>query len=184
MTNDRKTLNFLPTLGILAVLSLAATVPLFLLSQSNQARQQQMVQKYTQELQPWMEKNQAGLETIFTESFPGACETHGKDAESCPSIERSKIASLLSDDLSDFSSTAFIQLSPNERITGLKLSGDIFDIGYEPNGEVVRQLLKGERDSIPWDDYTYSYAGKEIIVPFRDQNQQIIGGVMRRVIEK
>lgn len=70
----------------------------------------------------------------------------------------------------------------------MDLSGSYIEINpYFQNSETnvtrLKLLLKGDLQSISWDDYIEQFPNKEVVVPVRDQNNQVIGAIVRGVIE-
>lgn len=185
MTN-RKHVYPLQAAGFLVGIFLVVSIPLALLSHLNSSRSERIYQAYAQELTPWVEKNRSGLDIIFTELFPGACEANVKQSP-CPSLEKSELMTLISSDLDDFSSTAFIRLYKDGQPRIMRLSGEVEDFYLHGNNEPYREvisMLQGEREVIPWQEYFYSIPGKEVIVMYKDSEGKILGGIIRGVIEE
>ena len=74
----------------------------------------------------------------------------------------------------------------SEGINIIRLSGDstqYYSYPTEKRIEVIK-LLNGEVSELPWDEYTYELPGKEVIVPIRNNQGQIMGAIVRGVIEE
>ncbi|HLL60437.1 MAG TPA: hypothetical protein VK338_01860, partial [Candidatus Nitrosocosmicus sp.] len=130
-------------------------------------RKEKVYNMYSQETQVYMRKNQDELEKIFTNK--------NKDS----------ILKLLSSDLKDFSSTAFLKKTTNGRPLLIRLSGEVQEIYIYPHQKetMILKLLNGQQDKIPWDEYIYELQGKEVIIPFKDKNGKVLGAIVRAVIE-
>ena len=71
----------------------------------------------------------------------------------------------------------------------LRLSGEVYDKNHINNWknnreEKIQSLLDGKVSYIPWDNYTSDLQGKEVIVSVASDSGEIIGAIVRGVIEK
>ncbi len=171
---------------ILGIFVLIGTLVLMGTSLSNK-RKQEVYNKYAQETNIWISQNKEGLRKLFTEVFPNHyCpprETFPPNATYvCPN--QAAIHTLISQDLKDWSSTEFIKESQG-KLWIMRLSGDVIEFNPYPaeKKNLVHELLRKEVQSIPWDNYTYDFAGKEVIIPVMDESNKVLGAIVRGVIE-
>jgi hypothetical protein len=73
-----------------------------------------------------------------------------------------------------------------EGINVIRLSGDMQSFYVYPNENRIEllKLLNGEVPEIPWDDFTYELPGKEVVIPVKNNSGQVIGAIVRGVIEE
>ena len=158
---------------------------LFALSTIDKHRKQAVTLVYASELATYTDQNRANLTTLFTEIFPNEL-CYPSQTNICPKPQTERIASLLPNNLKDFSSTFFVKKGVGGRILLMYLSGEVAEFHiYDPAQKTkVEQLLDGNLDFLPWDEYFSSFPKKEVIVPFRDQNGRVAGAIIRGVIEQ
>jgi hypothetical protein len=103
----------------------------------------------------------------------------------CGSVDQDEIMHTISSDLKDFSSTAFIAINKSGEVMLMRLSGEK-DLLYssDPPTMKIKELLNGSKTELPWDDYTYFYEGKEVLVPFKNNDGKIMGLLLRAVVAK
>lgn len=187
MTSSNK-LDFKITFVILlGIFVLVGALVLVGNSLSNK-RKQEVYNQYAQETNIWISQNKEGLRKLFTELFPNYhCPpwqntTTNTAVYFCPNQDA--INSVVSQDLKDWSSTAFIKENQG-KLWLMKLSGDTSEFNPYPveKKNLIYKLLSKEVNSIPWDNYTYDFAGKEVIIPITDESNKVIGAIVRGVIE-
>ncbi len=146
----------------------------------NRKRAASVYKTYSEESNAYIDKNRAGLEQIFADMQSTSCAF-----SPCGSIKQEDIMNLISDDLKDFSSTGFVAINKSNELMFMRLSGerDLFYTG-DWGASKLKELIKGTRSELPWEEYTYFFEGKEIVVPFRDSQGKITGLLVRGVIEK
>lgn len=187
MSNPRDKLNLLPPILFLGAVFVVGTTISAVLQQLNQQRGQAIVERYTQETLVYIEANQVGLETLFTQVFPDKLCEDKPELISCNAVSQEEIMNIISDDLHDFSSTAFIKDSTHSGILVMSLSGEVSRL-FPPEEEATRQLnrlLDKEVEALPWDHYTrrFGWDTKEVVVPVKTSQGQTIGAITRGVIE-
>jgi hypothetical protein len=186
MKNDSDKLDlFKPAIAIL-VLILLIGGGIFFLNQLDQGRKKAVYQQYKQETDQYIAKNQSALTTLFESvTSLSPCPT----GTNCPTSQPTKdqIDKQLSHDLKDWSSTMFLVKSRStEGINVIRLSGDMQSFYVYPNENRIEllKLLNGEVPEIPWDDFTYELPGKEVVIPVKNNSGQVIGAIVRGVIEE
>ena len=183
---NRKKLNIITPLLILIIISLIIGIVSLFLSSANKKRAERIRDEYTQEARAYISKNQSGLKVLFTEVFP---ETECVVPQACTDTTQDIVMNLISDDLKDFSSTSFLRINTEGEVVHMYLNGFTWvvirsdDTSYNSDEKLV-QLLRGEVDEIPWDDYIpYRFTNKQVIVPVKDSDGRTLGAIMRAVIE-
>lgn len=175
-----KQLNFkgiLSTIFLLAVFIFFATM---LFDGLNKYRAAKLYKEYSSESQVYMEKNKGGLTQIFVDMQNTTCAF-----TPCGSFDKDELMNLISHDLKYFSSTAFIATNKSGVMMLMNLSGErelLF--GTDPMWQKLKELLAGTRTELPWDDYTYVFEGKEVVVPFKNADGKVIGLLMRAAVAK
>lgn len=150
---------------------------------SNQ-RKQKVYQTYAAETKQYIEKNRQGLVKIFTEVFPKKDACYYNKQTPCPYIN-GDLTKYISSDIKDFSSMMFIRKDSTGAIQHLRLSGELaYFYGKYETEQRVLDLLNGTVESIPWDDYTYSFPQKELVMPVKDDKGKVVGAIVRGILEK
>lgn len=182
MKGDEFKLNlFGPLIFLMTFAVFVASLFLFF-SKLSDNRKQAVYEKYAPETTMYVGQNKQGLAKIFKEFFPSKICTSDPQPD-CKKANGDQIASLISQDLKDWSSIIFIKAT-SDRILYMSLPGNTYDlyVNSPEKNELLKELLAGKRDVIPWDDYTYVLAEKEIIVPVKD-GDVVIGALARGIIE-
>lgn len=184
--NDSTKLHFtVPFIIIVIFIGLIAMLSVFF-SNMSRKRQSDVTDLYVKETENYIAKNKKGLISLFNDIFTEEkeCKKDGV-TEICTNPKVNKIPELLSSDLKDFSSTIFIKKSQLKLLI-MRLSGDISEGSsiIPAKEDDIEKLLRGEKDFLPWDDYTYDLQGKEIVVAVKDESGKTIGAILRGVIEK
>lgn len=194
MATDSKLLDFGTTFKVFTGFLLLVAILVYSGFYLSQKRKQDVYNAYAKETQSWIQKNQAGLNRIFTELFHStpctAYDTPNTQASSsgyrafeCP--EQEEIAKAVSRDLKDWSSTEFIKLDVDKvLVMGLSGATHEFYVYPEDKKALVTKLLTGQVSSIPWENYSSSMRTKEIIIPVKDSSGKILGAIVRGVIEQ
>lgn len=182
ITADRISFRSLVVPIITFVLSMFVLVLVF--STISNQRKQKVYQTYAEETKQYIEKNRRGLVKIFTEVFPKKDACYYNKETPCSDVN-GDLMKYISSDIKDFSSMMFIRKDNSGVIQYLRLSGELsyFDGHYE-NEQMVRDLLNGTVESIPWDDYTYSFPQKELVMPVKDDKGKVVGAIVRAILEK
>jgi len=175
-----KQLNFkgiLSTIFLLGVFIFFATM---LFDGLNKYRAAELYKRYASESQAYMEKNTRGLTQIFAEMQSTSCAF-----TPCGSFDQDELMNIISHDLKDFSSTAFIAINKSGEMMFMRLSGER-ELLYsgDPNASKLKELLRGTITEAPWDDYTYFFEGKEVVVPFKNADGKVVGLLMRAAVAK
>jgi hypothetical protein len=188
MTNSSK-LDLVKPLGFLAIFAVIIAVLFFLLSSANNKRQDEVYLTYATETEGFINQNKDTLVTLFTilrgENPP--CAEGISNPPFCPLPTRTELIAKLSQNLKDWSSTAFMYKDHlSDRVYILRLSGDTYEQNFYPaeKGEKIKKLLRGEVDKIAWDEYTYEFSTKEVIIPVKDSSGKVVGAIIRGVIEQ
>lgn len=196
MKNKNNTLDVGLALKAGGVITVIIFVGIMLFSYINSYRNKKIVEEYTQETKKYIQKNQQGLEHIFTSSFQEAkkCEltysTNYASRESCKKSVSEDLYKYVSNDLKDFSSTGFMKFDKTFPEIML-LSGQYsVESNETPRSNSVnkmrmdnlKSLFEGKVNSIPWDNYTDEFSGKEVVIPVT-KDSKVIGAIVRRVIE-
>lgn len=184
-----KKVEFSKPLLILLIFTLGVTILLGLLSQIDRHRKERIYQTYATETEGYIERNRDHLIVLFTilggENPP--CMQGVTAPPYCPLPTRQEQIKKLTQDLKDWSSTAFLHKSRfSEAILITRLSGESQEAHiYPPEKEtLVKRLLGGEVQQIPWDDYVYELANKEVTIPVKDTSGRVIGAIIRGIIEQ
>ncbi len=175
-----KQLNFK---GIFSTIFLLATFILFatiILDGLNKHRASNLYKEYAAESQAYMEKNRSGLTQIFLDMQNTNCAF-----SPCGTFDQDELMNLISHDLKDFSSTAFVAINKNGEMMFMRLSGER-ELLYAGDlyTSKLKELLRGTVSQLPWDDYTYFFEGKEVVVPFKNADGKIMGLLMRAAVAK
>lgn len=186
MKNNSDKLDLVKPAVAIITLILLLGGGIFFLNNLNKQRKETVFQQYKQETEQYIDKNRPALITLLesiTSLIP--CPT----GTTCPASQPSKeqIDKQLSHDLKDWSSTMFLVKSRGgEGINVVRLSGDVSSFYAYPNDERINllKLLNGEVSELPWDDYTYELPGKEVVIPVKNNSGQVIGAIVRGVIEE
>lgn len=186
MKNDSDKLDLIrPAIAILVILLVIGSA-IFYLNSLDKQRKNEVYQQYKQETENYIEKNRPALTTLFeTITSQKPCPV----GTTCPASQpiKDQIDQKLTHDLKDWSSTMFmVRSNGSEGINIIRLSGDTsqyYSYPTEKKIDVVK-LLSGEVTELPWDEYTYELPGKEVIVPIKNNQGQIIGAIVRGVIEE
>lgn len=187
--SNSKTLDLVKSLTLLLFFGIGIALVFALLSAADRNRKEKIYQTYATETQNYIQTNKDDLIILFTilrgENPP--CQEGIISSPYCPLPTRQEQINKLSQDLKDWSSTAFLFKSRfNDRINITRLSGDTQELYiYPAEKEIqVKQLLNGEKSKIPWEDYTYELSNKEVIIPVKDASGKVLGAIVRGVIEQ
>lgn len=192
MENSSSKISFKIPLLILLIFVVFVAICVGILSMADKAHKDAVYKRYADEANSYISTNKPELIKFFTEVFPNeaTCNSPSQNSQStpCKNPDSQAIAKLLPSTLKDWSSTVFIkQVSPNKFLV-MRLSGDVSQLySYSPGSEKgveVEELFSGKRESISWDMYTYQLNTKEVIIPVKDQNNKIVGAIVRGVIEQ
>lgn len=201
---ENDNLNLALALKSSLVIGVLIAIVIYALHEVNAFRNQRVTSRYQKETEDYIQTNQAALATLFTRTFDHAdnctvkdlyckdsydCKVKKVDGEQCQAQVVDQIHTNLPQTLQDWSSTYFIR-SARDWIQILELGGSLTNsdniISYskeqQHKRDLVMQLLHGEVESIPWDDYFSTLSGKEVIVPVRSDNGVIIGAIVRRPV--
>lgn len=179
-TKRNKELNFKGIISFIFILG----VGIFLLTISfdmlNKYRSAQLYKEYATESEAYMKKNHDGLQQIFADMQSSQCEF-----TPCGSAPQDEIMHLITHDLKDFSSTAFVAMNKSNMIIIQRLSGER-EILYssDPNVMKLREAIVSPNSPLPWDDYTYLFEGKEVVVQFKNPEGKVMGLLMRAAVAK
>ncbi len=185
MTSNSK-LEFKTAFIVLFITSILIGGLVFTGNYLSNKRKQDVYNKYAAETNNWMSHNREGLDKVFSEVFTAfdlcQSETGIKNKITCPDIQTTP--RLISQDLKDWSSTGFIKESEGN-IEYMGILGHVSNFDPYPKEEKnsVYKLLRGEIESVPWEDYIYDLPGKDVIIPYKDSSGKVIGAVVRGVIE-
>ncbi len=177
---------FKPLAALVLIVAVIGSLVL-LFSSLNYQRGEKIYQAYEAETQGYIQRNRAGLNELFNVIFPYKEPTLRSSVYFEPNPKYSTtdyIAKLLTQDLKDYSSTAFLKANGGV-IYLIDLAGNITTVSSYPaeKNKDLLSLLTGTVDKIPWDDYLWQFRGKEIIIPVKDDSGQVIGAIARGVIE-
>lgn len=173
-----------PLSFLLVFISLAAVL-VFSFSSLSELRKSSVYQKYSIETNMYIDQNRSQLITLFHEVFPSVeCVTRRDENISCAYPNQETIARLLPSTLKDWSSTVFIK-KDGDTLLMMRLSGDTKQpyIYQDQKRLVIQKLLSGEKEEIAWDDYLVELTGKEVVVTVEDYKGNVIGAIVRSVIE-
>ncbi len=154
----------------------------------NKQRKEAVYQEYKQETDEYITRNQSALTEFFAlVSDKPTCDQYSP-VPTCIAKEPVKdlIDHKLSHDLKDWSSTVFFAPGNSDgQVNVIRLGGDVYATStYSPDKKnQVIKLLNGEINELTWDDYTYDLAGKEVVIPVKNSSGQVIGAIVRGVIE-
>jgi hypothetical protein len=186
MKNDSDKLDLVrPAIAILAIL-LVIGGAIFYLNSLDKQRKNEVYQQYKQETDSYIEKNRPGLTTLFEIITAQKPCTFGTTCSASQPI-KDQIDQKLTHDLKDWSSTMFmVRSNGSEGINIIRLSGDTSQYYSYPTEKKIEvlKMLNGEVSDLPWDEYTYELPGKEVIVPIKNSQGQIMGAIVRGVIEE
>jgi hypothetical protein len=175
-----KQLNFKGVLSILFLLAIFVFFSTLLFDGLNKYRAARLYKSYSEESLSYIGRNRSGLTQIFADMQNTQCAF-----TPCGSMAQDEIAHAISDDLKDFSSTAFIAINKSGELMLMRLSGER-ELLYsgDPTTLKMKELINGTRSELPWDDYTYFYEGKEVLTPFKNAEGKIMGLLMRSAVAK
>lgn len=189
MNHNSKNLDLLKPLTFLLFFCIGVAMLFVLLSSADRNRKEKIYQTYATETQNYIQANKDNLIILFTmlrgENPP--CQEGISSPPYCPLPTRQEQINKLTQDLKDWSSTAFLFKSRfNDRINITRLSGDTQELHIYPTEKEiqVKQLLNGEINQIPWENYTYELPNKEVIISVKDTSGRVIGAIIRGVIEQ
>lgn len=185
MRNENHNLKFSQPLIVLTIFVLIIAVLFLIFSSLSQARKDSVYQTYALETEQYINKNQPQLIIFFNDMFSKAeCIVNRQQNVPCAFPNQEAIAHLLPSTLKDWSSSAFLK-ADGEKILMMRLSGDTKELYPYPEQKrlQLQKLLRGETTKIDWDDYTYELTGKEVVIAVKDNNEKVIGAIMRSVIE-
>ena len=167
--------------GIIAVVGTGIVLSL---AKVNTQRSEQVTQRYVEESNRWIEANREGLTVIFTELFPNEICYKNEDI-SCPPPEAARIAEAVNNQLTDFSSTMFVKKGVGNQVLLMYLSGEVAEFhSFQPENKIkLEELLNGNHDYLAWDEYVQFLPGKEVVVAVRSADGELLGGLVRGVIE-
>lgn len=180
MTDNRKNLDILGNLKYLALFAFVLVGVLLILAKVDEKRKWEVTEYYVNEANDYISKNQKGLEKIFNEGFANTVVDQYSKKSILPEVNQ-----LISSDLKDFSSTFFIKEVTPGQIEYLRLSKEVgtFSIFPSDKQNEVLELLRGNISVLPWGEYTYLLNSKEVIIPVKNTQGQIVGALVRGVIE-
>lgn len=184
MRNENHNLKFSQPLIVLAIFAFVIAVLFLIFSSLSQTRKDSIYQAYALETEQYINKNQPQLIILFNDMFPKTeCIINRQQNVPCAFPNQEAIAHLPST-LKDWSSSAFLK-ADGEKIFMMRLSGDTKELYPYPEQKrlQLQKLLRGETTKIDWDDYTYELTGKEVVIAVKDNNEKVIGAIMRSVIE-
>jgi hypothetical protein len=188
MTNSQK-LDLVKPIGFLAIFIVVIAILFFFLSSANSNRKEAVYQTYATETDSYINQNKENLIILFTilrgENPP--CEQNTTNPPFCPVPSRTELIGKLSQNLKDWSSTGFIyQTKFSEAIFIARLSGESQELYIYPpeKRDQVKKLLSGEVERVSWDEYSYEFSTKEVIIPVKDNSGKVIGAIIRGVIEQ
>lgn len=181
MDNRKKISFFIPLFALLIFVLIIGGAFIVLTNVSNQ-RKEKVYKVFEKETNTYIQSNKQGLTYLFNNVFKdNGCIVNYAQSRA----DQSQIAQTVSKDLKDFSSTIFIKMGNCSTILSMRLSGEIerFSLNTPSQEKIVLELLQGRREEVPWDDYTYHLANKEVIIPVKDAQGKVIGALVRGVIE-
>ncbi len=189
-----KSLHFGKPLLWLMGFTLFLAVAIGVLTLLSKQRQERVYQRYATETEAYIAKNRPALLAILASASAqyDFCAFHNNyysvnynsDCYQDQTLA-DRITSELSHDLVDWSSTAFFFSSKKGREVGyLRLSGEMGSASLGEPEQKVKDLLEGKVERLTWDDYTYLFDNKEVIIPVKDQSGKVVGAVVRGVIEQ
>lgn len=193
MEDNSKKLNFKISFLYFFIFIIVVALIIAGLWKFSEIRKEQVYLTYSLETNNYIARNWDSLIRLFNNisQIPYPCNTT-KDVSidyNCPQslTLNEQINNSLSHDLQDWSSTIFLVKSQKTgEIRTIRLSGDIRDL-YPASADqkgLINKLLSGEVSFLPWANYTYELDGKEVIIPVHNSSGQVIGAILRGVIEK
>lgn len=189
MTNDENKLDLLKPGLVLLIFLVIVGAGLYFLNNLDKQRKAAVYERYAAETKDYVAKNRPALITLFNQAAgKNLCTSQYPSLADCIQTQpfKDQIDHKLTHDLKDWSSTMFIVPGSGDRMMNqMRLSGDLSQYYGYPEDKVVTvlKLLNGEVEEIPWDDYSYELAGKEVIVSVKDDSGKVAGLIMRGVIE-
>lgn len=180
---ESKKLHFLGPLLAFAILVIVIAAGVFTLHYINAERKEQVRVSYEKETNDYIAKNHDALVAIlsFTQKELDKCGAN--DYCHTTSTMSAEINSKLTHDLKDWSSTAFMVTdTPKNKLALLRLDGGLSTYNFKET-EKLLSLMRGEVATVPWDDYTWAFENKEVVYPVKNKEGQIVGAIMRGVIE-
>lgn len=189
MKTDSDKLDLIKPAIAIFVMILLIGGGVFALNNLNKQRKNAVYQQYKQETDGYIARNQTALNEFF--SKVSSNPTCGEYPSSSPCVPKDPIKDIidhkLNHDLKDWSSTVFFAPGSSDgQVNVVRLGGDVYPTstyGPDKKNQVIK-LLKGEVSELPWDDYTYDLAGKEVVIPVKNGSGQVIGAIVRSVIEE
>jgi len=179
-----------PLIGIRFVVILAVVIGVlvYFFNYLSTTRNTLMVNMYTSETNEYIIRNKKGLSLIFNSLFDESLKCNLQNSYqqqlNCEKEISKQIHTNLDDNIKDYSSLAFLRIDPkSERLERLNLSGNIQEAPISGKNKIeVIDLLNGKKERLRWDDYTYEFQDKEVIVPVIIDDKTI-GAIVRGVIQ-
>lgn len=189
MTADSNRLDLIKPGIALVIFIILIGVGIFFLNNLDQQRKSEVYKKYAEETESYISQNQPALVSLFNQtSGKTSCSQYSPIPDCLPAAPiKELIDRQLTHNLKDWSSTLFITSSgTTESMKSISLSGDMVQFhGYRQESTIkVWKLLSGEVSELPWDDYTYTFPGKEVVMPVKDDSGKVVGLIVRGVIEE
>ena len=128
MESSRNQINIMQPILVILILIIFGAFTSYGLQQLHKKRAQGIIDRYTDETLTYIDNNQEGVEKLFKEVFPSTlCNNNKPNVISCDesNVTQDQIMSLISDDLTDFSSTAFLKEASSGGILLMSLSGEV-----------------------------------------------------------
>jgi len=182
--------------GFAFLLLFSALVGLFIfgLQYQNKQRKIKLIEQYSQEIKPYIEKHNDDIIKIFTEVIPTMqtyCNGYlDSTPYNCPQLQKTVFKLFPNtDSFSNFSSTSFIKNETSNNInsaTLMELSGELREINI--NQEMLNLLEGKTNDPIIGNFYfAYYYPGNsdniQVAIPIKNSSGETIGVILRNVIE-
>lgn len=175
MRSDKDKIDLINPTIITLFIILMFIIPLMIRSQAASLTKENTYQSYILESKDYIQKNKEGLKVIFNELFP--------TTESFVKVDEQAIPKLITQDLKHWSSTIFIK-QVGENILMMRLSGDTkeFFVTTQLKKNSIANLLSGNPDFLPIEDYTTELSGNEFIMSIKDNSNNVLGAIVRGVI--
>lgn len=191
MTNKANTdeqVNFFIGIRFVAILSIIVGVLVYGFNYLSNKRNTEIVDRYNSETNEYITRNQQGIAFIFHSLFDASLICHDlnnyQHQANCEKSISNSIHANLDENIKDYSSMAFLRIEPkSQKLERMNLSGNVRDasINYRYETEVL-DLLSGKKNRLKWEDYTYEFQDKEVIVPVVFDGK-VVGAIIRGVIQ-
>lgn len=186
MENQENSLSFKKPLIYFGIFVFIVAVLTGILALVDRNHKNAVYNTYAAETNSYIDKNRGALVLLFTQIFPDSQTCYpGEQNSICMRPNGNSLAQLLPSTLKDWSSTSFIK-KVNNKLLSMRLSGDVSELYiYDQQKEtLLYDLLDGKRETILWDKYTnLIYNIGDVIIPVKDENNKILGAIVRGVIE-